>query len=251
MVKGILFDIGGVLYVGERPISGAVEVVNTLKNRYKLRFLTNTTRKPPKSVYLKLQQMGFEISEDMLFTALSATKEYIEEQNGSVYTLLTNEASLYFKELESNNPDFVVVGDAYTNFNYENLNRAFRFLVDGSKLIGAAKNRFFKDSDNKLSMDAGGFIAALEYAASTKAKLIGKPNREFFLLACSSMNLEPSEVLMVGDDIEADIKGAKDAGLLTALVKSGKFREDDLKKGIVPDFIIEDVSKIDTILTFS
>ena len=93
-------------------------------------------------------------------------------------------------------------------------------------------------------MDAGGFIAALEFAAGVEATLIGKPSRDFFTLAASSMGLKPDEVLMVGDDIESDIKGAQDAGMKAVLVKTGKYREGDLERGITPDGVLESVAQL-------
>ncbi len=244
MIKGILFDIGGVLHVGNIPIDGAKETLKKIKSHFQVRFLTNTTRKTPTMVLDSLLNMGFDVKEDELFTALKATKEYVKKENGNVYCILTDAAKEYFKELETSSPNFVVVGDAYTNFTYENLNKAFGYLLDGAKLIAAAKNRYFKDKDNKLSLDAGGFIVALEYAAQTKAKIIGKPSREFFLMAVESMHLKPNEVLMVGDDIESDILGAQEAGLKAALVQTGKFNENDLQKGIKPDFLLKDINEL-------
>ena len=244
MIKGILFDIGGVLYIGNTPIKGAQESLEKIKKRFNVRFLTNTTRKTPKMVLENLLNMGFEVEESELFTALKATKEYVKKNNGFVYTILTDAAKEYFKEIESSKPNYVVVGDAYTNFTYENLNKAFRYLLEGATLIAAAKNRYFKDKDSKLSLDAGGFIEALEYASQSKAKIIGKPSREFFLMAVESMQLKPNEVLMVGDDIESDILGAQQAGLKDALVQTGKFSQSDLEKGIKPDFIIEDINEL-------
>jgi len=243
-IKGLLFDIGGVLYVGNTPIEGAPQTIDVLMARYPMRFLTNTTRTVPQTIYENLTQMGFNIAAESLFTALDATRSYIKARNGSVYTVLTDEAERYFAELHSETPDFVVVGDAHTNFTYERMNGAFRALQNGAKLVAAAKNRYFKDEDGTLSMDAGGFIAALEFAAGVEATLIGKPSRDFFTLAASSMELKPSEVLMVGDDIEADIKGAQDAGMRAVLVKTGKYRQGDLDRGISPDGVIESVAQL-------
>ena len=248
-IKGLLFDIGGVLYTGENAIEGVPETIAMLQERYPMRFLTNTTRTTPQTIHTKLQKMGFDLAPEMLFTALDATRNYIVEQNGTAYVLLTDEAEQYFEALISDTPDFVVVGDAYRNFTFERMNAAFRALNEGAQLVAAAKNRYFKDADGKLSMGAGGFIAALEYAAGVEAKLIGKPSAEFFRLAASSMGLVPEEVLMVGDDIEADIKGAQDAGMQVLLVKTGKYREGDLEKGIVPDAVLEDISKLPTLLS--
>ena len=248
-IKGIIFDIGGVLYVGDTPIEGAIEAISKIKRKYKVRFLTNSTRRPPKAIYKKLKDMGFSVKKDEIFTALSATKDYLKSKNAKIYPILTDEALVFMGSLVDENPKYVVVGDAYTNFTYERLNIAFRHLNSGAKLIATAKNRYFKDTDNNLSLDMGGFIKLLEYASNKKAKVIGKPNREFFNLAIKSMNLTPKEVIMVGDDIENDILGAQRANLKTVLVKSGKFKESDLKKDIKPDFIIDSVANLPKLLS--
>jgi HAD superfamily hydrolase (TIGR01458 family) len=247
-IKGLLFDIGGVLYVGDQVIEGATESIAALEKKFPIRFVTNTTRNVPSVVFEKLRNFGFEIREEQLFTALTATNDFLREQEATALPLMTDAAEVYFEGFKSDQPDYVVVGDAYTNFDYGHMNAAFRALNNGAELIAAAKNRYFKDNDGVLSMDAGGFIAALEFAAGKEAKIIGKPSETFFHLAVDSMGLDPGEVLMVGDDIEADIKGAQDAGLKAALVKTGKFQPSDLQKGIVPDLVLEDVNGLNLIL---
>ncbi len=243
-IQGLLFDIGGVLYVANSSIKGAEATIEKLRISFPMRFLTNSTRRTPVSIMHKLIKMGFSVEEKELFTALDATKAYIMSQNGSAYTVLTDEADGFFSDLCSDTPDFVVVGDAHTNFEYNRLNHAFRHLLNGSELIAAAKNRYFKDEDGILSLDAGGFIQALEFAADVEAKIMGKPSKEFFHLAVKSMGLKPQNVLMIGDDILSDIQGAQDAGLKTALVRTGKFQLSDLDKGIIPDLILEDITEL-------
>ncbi len=247
-IKGLLFDIGGVLYVGDQVIEGAAESVAALAEKFPMRFVTNTTRRVPSTVLKKLLDFGFDINEKQLFTALNASKDFLSEKGATALPLMTDDAAVYFEAFKSDHPDYVVVGDAYTNFDYAHMNQAFRALNNGAELIAAAKNRYFKDNDAVLSMDAGGFIAALEFATGKEAKIIGKPSETFFHLAVNSMGLEPHEVLMVGDDIESDIQGAQDAGLKAALVKTGKFQPNDLQKGIVPDLVLEDVNGLRTIL---
>jgi len=147
-LKGLLLDIDGVLYVGDKVIDGAVKTVNELRRKYKIRFITNTTTKPRRLIYEKLRSMGFDVREEEIFSALTAVKEYL------------------------------------------------------------------------------------------------KTNKEFFLEAVESMNLKPEEVAVVGDDIEADVKGGMDAGLFGILVKTGKFKEDDLKKGIKPNLVIDSIKDL-------
>ncbi|RLJ70213.1 HAD superfamily hydrolase (TIGR01458 family) [Hydrogenivirga caldilitoris] len=245
-IKGLLLDIDGVLYVGERPIPGAIESLRKLRERFKVRFITNTTRKPTSEVVKKLKKMGFDVYKDEVFTALAATASFLRERNAKAFFLLTDEAMEEVKDLMGEPPEYVVVGDAHYNFNYDNLNRAFRYLTDGAKLITAAKNRYFKDRDGKLSLDAGPFVKALEFASGKRAKVIGKPSREFFLSAVRSMDLTPQECAVVGDDIEADVLGGMKVGLHGVLVRTGKFRDTDLKKG-KPDLLIESIAELSRI----
>lgn len=150
----------------------------------------------------------------------------------------------FFDSLAEYEKKYVVVGDAQENFSYENLNNAFRTLLKGAKLIAVANNRYFKDGDNELSMDAGCFVSALEYASGQKAEVIGKPSEEFYYLACSMLGAKPHECLMIGDDIEGDVHGAQEAGLHGALVQTGKFHEADLQKGIKPDFMLQSIASL-------
>lgn len=240
-IKAVLCDIGGVLYVGDTPIDGAIKAVKQLKEHYPIRFLTNTTQKTSSQVVQKLQEFGFEIEANEVITALDVTKMFLEAHKSSAYFLLTDDALSYFDELQEYPKNYVVVGDAQENFNYANLNTAFRMLNSGAELVAIAKNRYFKDNDNQLSMDAGCFVKALEYASSAESLLIGKPSKAFYHLACQSMGMQPSECVMIGDDIEGDIKGAQDAGLKAALVKTGKFMPKDLEQGIAPDWVVESI----------
>lgn len=243
-IKAVLCDIGGVLYVGDRPIHGAIEAIKEIKKHYPVRFLTNTTQKTSAQVVEKLQKMGFEILSDEIITALDVTKMFLEKEKSSAEFLLTDDALSFFDELKFYDKKYVVVGDAQDNFNYKNLNRAFRRLKDGASLLAIAKNRYFKDLDSELSMDAGCFVSALEYASGQEASLIGKPSRAFYHLACASLHVSPSECVMIGDDIESDIKGAQDAGIQAALVQTGKFSKTDLSLGIKPDDIYESIAVI-------
>ena len=245
MIKGILLDIGGVLYEGENIIEGAIEALSKLREKYKIRFLSNTSRISPKNLYEKLKNMGFEINEKEIFTALSAAKLFLENEQSNAFVLGTNEAKEYFNDLKGE-IKYVLVCDAYKNFTYDNLNTAFRYLEKEAGFIATNKNRYFKDTDG-LSLDAGGFVKCLEFASGKEAKILGKPNCEFFSLAINDMGLNKNEVIMVGDDITSDITGAKACFLKTCLVKTGKFKKEDLIK-TKPDFLIDSIAKLPELL---
>ncbi len=122
-IKGLIFDIGGVLYVGSHIVPGTADTIAQLQKRYPMRFVTNTTRRIPASIIEKLSNFGFKIGPEELFTALDATKSYVLSRQATVETVLTDEADRYFEALKSENPDFVVVGDAHTNFDFAHMNK--------------------------------------------------------------------------------------------------------------------------------
>ena len=248
MVKGLLIDLDGVLYVGDTPIPGAKESVEELKKKFKVRFITNTTRKPTRKVVEKLRSMGFYVEEGEVFTALKTTAEFLRRKKAKAFFLLTEEAMEEVADLVGDPPNYVVVGDAHERFTYENMNKAFRYLVSGSKLIAVAKNRYFLDKDDRLSLDAGPFVKALEFASGKRARLMGKPSRSFFFEVLRSMDLRPEECCVVGDDIEADVLGGMKLGMRGVLVRTGKFREEDLKKGR-PDLVIGSIAELPEVLS--
>jgi len=243
-IQAVLCDIGGVLYVGDTSIEGAVEVISRIKEHYPIRFLTNTTQKTSAQVVSKLQEMGFEIDAKEVITALDVTKMYLKKEKSSAEFLLTDDAKAFFEPLREYPKKYVVVGDAQNNFSYTNLNKAFRLLQEDAELLAIAKNRYFKDSDGKLSMDAGCFVSALEYASGKESLLIGKPSKAFYHMACADMGVEPSACVMIGDDIEGDIQGAQEAGLSAILVQTGKFTPQDLELGITPQKVIASIADL-------
>ena len=170
--KAVLCDIGGVLYVGDTPVEGAIEAVAKIKEHYPVRFITNTTQKTGAQVVDKLQKLGFDIAENEVITALDMAKMFLQMHQSNADFLLTDNVIGFFDSLKHYPINYVVVGDAQDNFSYANLNKAFRTLFQGSQLVAVANNRYFKDDDNELSMDAGCFVSALEYASGQKAQLL-------------------------------------------------------------------------------
>ncbi len=95
-----------------------------------------------------------------------------------------------------------------------------------------------------LSLDAGPFVAALEYATGRQAILFGKPSRAFFEAALESLGCAAHEAVMVGDDVESDVAGAQAASLLGLLVKTGKYRPgDETRVAPAPSAVVADLSK--------
>jgi phospholysine phosphohistidine inorganic pyrophosphate phosphatase len=223
--KGLLIDLDGTLYVEDAPIPGAREALSRLEVAgIPYRYITNTTRKPRREVVSRLRELGFPAQEDLVFAPAAAANVLLA---GKRCHALVAEA--LFEDLMDVLPagsgptEHVLVGDLGDGFDYARLNRAFRLLMDSAGLVALQRNRFWQEADGP-SLDAGPFIAALEYASGKTATVVGKPEPAFFEAALRDLGLEARDVAMVGDDAESDVAGAQRAGLRGIQVKTGKYR---------------------------
>lgn len=138
--------------------------------------------------------------------------------------------------------DSVIVGDAVQDFNYDNMNKAFRILVKGGKLFSLGKGKYYKE-DGELTLDVGPFCSALEFASDQQANVVGKPDSDFFLAALKDMNVSADEAVMVGDDIVSDVGGAQKCGIRGVQVRTGKFRpSDENHPDVKPDLIADNLA---------
>ena len=202
-IRGVLLDLGGVVYQGREALPGAIEAVERLKDAdLSVRFLTNTTRRPRKALLEMLTGLGLAVAEDELFMPALAARDLLIEKGRRGHLLIHPKLKEDFAGLPESGEISVVVGDAGRGFTYDALNAAFRELIGGADLIALAKNRSFKDDDDELSMDTGAFVTALEYASGKEALVLGKPAEAFFQAALTSMDCAPGDAVMVGDDVE-------------------------------------------------
>lgn len=251
-IKGVLFDLDGVLYVGQQPIKGAIDAVSRIRaSGIPCRFVTNTSTLSLHSLQQKISALGFSISADEIISAPQATLLYLKRQPDLVCRLLlSDDVKNDFKSLPQSDahPNHIVIGDIGNAWSYSLLNEVFSNLMQGAKLIAIHKNRFWQ-TEQGLQMDIGGFVEALEYASGVKAMMIGKPSADFFKIALDDMGLSPHEAVMIGDDIDADVDGAQQIGLKGILVKTGKYRQNYVEASAVrPDLIIDSIANLPDVL---
>lgn len=248
-VEAVLIDLDGTMWVGDEPVPGAAEAVRMLRaGGVGVRFVTNTTRRRRRDVMDDLERMGVEVGEDDCLTASSAAAVWLRERVARRVRLLLPE--LTFEEfagfeLDADDPEYVLVGDLGAGWTYEVLNRALRWLLAGARLVAIQRNRFWSTGEGAC-LDAGAFVAALEYASGQTAELVGKPSAAFFETAARGLGAtDLGRVAMVGDDLEADVLGARRAGLLGVAVRTGKMRYETLdERGPAPTAVLDSVSSL-------
>ena len=246
--KGLLIDLEGVIYSGEEVIDGAIETIEKLKKKFRIRYLTNTTTTSRNLIFQKLLNLNLSVNEEDIFTPSIAINAFLKDKMIKNISLIANEKiNSDFKEfnINSNNPDAVIMGDIYKDFNWDKLNNAFELLLKKEcLLIALHKNKYCK-RNNKIALDLGPFVNALEYASSKNAIIIGKPEKNFFDLAINSLSLNKNETIMIGDDIVSDIEGAKSNNIKAIQVRTGKFQSNDESDNFIqPDYRINSIADL-------
>jgi HAD superfamily hydrolase (TIGR01458 family) len=251
-IDAVLLDLDGVLYVEGELLPGADEAVKRLRGAgIALRFVTNTTAHSRSQTLEKLRDFGIELEEDELVTPAALARRHCEDAGHRTVALIMNDdVKADFEGLEEADTDVdaVIMGDLGEQFGFRILNQAFRLVMDGAELVALQKNRFWLTAEG-LSLDAGPFVAAIEYATGKDAFVVGKPSPRFFEIVLADLGADRDSVAMAGDDIETDIGGALDAGIAAVLVRTGKYREDFVRdSGIDPTATIDSVAELPELL---
>lgn len=246
--QALLIDLDGVLYQENELIAGALEALQWIESQHiDYLFVTNTTSKSRASLLKKFAQMGFRVEIDRIITPIVASSQWLERhriQSAALFVIpdaCRDFTYLNTVDILSQSPvEAVVIGDLGKNWDYGTLNSAFRFLMQDPQpvLIALGMTRYWRGSDG-LNLDVAPFIKALEHATNCKAKVIGKPSTDFFKAALDLLGYQSDDVIMVGDDIVGDVEGARNAGMRGLLVKTGKFRKQDLETSIKYDGLLD------------
>ena len=194
--------------------------------------------------------MGIDLAPDELQTTGGVAAQALRGKRVLALTMPGILDDLDGLQLVGMNVDAVLVGGADEGeetgriFSYLNLNRAFHELEAGADLYCLHKNKWWQTADG-ARLDAGAFVAGLEYAADVEATVLGKPSSAYFGTALEALDADASLAWMVGDDLEGDIAGAQKHGMRTILVRTGKFRPDEVERSsIQPDGIVSSIAQL-------
>lgn len=233
IIKGLILDMDGVLWRGDQPLADLEDIFFQLKEMdLRVMAVTNNSTKTP-AVYLdKLSQFGVVLETWQVLNSSEAAANYLEErfpQGGPVYVVGENglnqalkEKGFYHQSEIGKEEDSIlaVVAGMDRELTYRKIERAAKLIRSGIPFIGTNPDKTFPTPEG-LSPGAGVVLKAIETASGVKPLIMGKPRSEIFQAALDRLGCSSEEVLMIGDRLETDIRGAQLAGCRTGLVFSG------------------------------
>jgi phospholysine phosphohistidine inorganic pyrophosphate phosphatase len=249
MVEAFLLDLDGTLYTDAGAVPGGPEALSRLRaGGIPFRCLTNTTTRSRTGLVDRLRGLGYEVHPDEILTPVLAAVAFCQARGFRRALPLVPEAAL--EDLAGLDltgaapPQAVVLGDLGPAWTFPRMQEAFLAVRAGAELVALSRDRYFQRA-GELTLDAGPFVAALEYATGTTATLVGKPSPAFYRTALDSLGVAAASAVMVGDDLWSDIEGAARLGITPWLVRTGKFREETLRSsGIAPARILDSIAAL-------
>ncbi|XP_054716925.1 uncharacterized protein LOC129226347 [Uloborus diversus] len=248
-VRGVILGTTGVLFENGKyeAIKGSVVGVERLRQLgIAVKFMTNDSRRTPMELLKKLQSLGFSVAEDEISSPIPVVINTLLTLGLRPFLMVHQDILPAFDKLDQTSPNCVVIGDMGNTVSADMFNKAYQVLTSSPSpvLVKLGNEKYYKEK-NELVLGAASYAAALEYACSTEAMVVGKPCYDFIMNAVNEMGICPQEILMVGDDIENDIQAAQRCGMRAILVRTGKFRVDDAKHEVIkPDAIVKNVAHL-------
>ena len=249
MIKGVIFDLDGTIYVGNALVKGAAEKVEELRRKgLKVAFFTNAGTRSRKGFSMKLGELGISAAPAQIYCGSYLLARYVSESHKGKTMYVVGERGLLEEceelgvPLTEGKAGIVAVG-LDRAFNYEKLAKALKELEGGAVLLATNGDATYPTEKGPMP-GAGAIVAAIQFASGRKAEIIGKPNPYSMLLIEKELGLKPEEILMVGDRLDTDITYAKACGLKSALVLTGNSKKKDIKD-MKPDFVLESVAELE------
>ncbi|WP_347297445.1 TIGR01457 family HAD-type hydrolase [Dolosigranulum savutiense] len=242
--QGYIIDLDGTMYRGADPIKEAPGFIERLRaSGVPFLFLTNNSTGHPSDKVEQLRRVGVEAYPEEVYTSSLATADYLASLGGkTVYAIgekglldALSDKGLIFDDQA---PDYVVIG-LDRQVTYEKLEKAVLLIQAGAQFFATNKDSNIP-TERGMSPSNGALVAFVEKAVDVSPQFIGKPEAIIMEKALDKLGCTKSEVLMVGDNYETDIRSGLDNGIDTLLVLSGFTTKQDLEQvEKQPTYVVE------------
>ena len=252
-----LIDLDGVVYIGDSAVPGSVETIKYLLNNDKfIIFLTNNPRHNISEYSKKLNEIGIDETSLNIITSATALANHIKStfsdlKDKKAYVIgssaLKKEIELTGLNLvtgeEAKKADFLIFG-GHPEFHYEEMKIATLAISNGAHFFATNRDIVYPTIEGHIPA-TGAMLASIEVASGKKAVSAGKPENLMFEISHTYHDHDKDRIAIIGDHLDTDILGGKNAGISTILMISDPGIEQELRNSeIRPDFVIKNLREL-------
>ena len=241
-VQGTLIDDN------KQPINGAINFIDELNiENIPYIVVTNNTKQESENFLKYLNSIGLSIPRKKYLDPLMVLEKHLTSKNLLVFgtdnflSVLTDRGYI----IDSQNPDVLLLG-VKNNYTFEEFSIILETILNNKdiQLIGMHGTSIYL-KNGKRYPGVGAILEMIKYATGQSYQIIGKPSNIFYYEALNKMGESSfKKITMISDDLKGDLVGAKNLGMKTVLVLSGKIKTvDEIGNNIdeQPDYIFNSV----------
>jgi len=248
----VAMDMDGVLYRGDQPLPGAIETLNTLRQRgVKVAFITNNASRHREELAAKVSSMGFACDMHEIWGSAYTTARYLARNAPDARVFAVGTAGMV-REMHEAGITVVPTHEGATHVvagldmgvTYDKLKYAHYAICRGATFIATNLDATYPDTLTTTTPGGGALVAALRTSTGVEPIVIGKPQTTGLQLVADSWGVGPADIVAVGDRLDTDIACARAFGCLAVLVLTGisTLAEADAATGLErPDVILPDL----------
>lgn len=234
------------------PFEDAKAFINFLREKsIPFRVVSNNSTRPPSLIVEKLKEKGLDLKEEEFISPVAVLPDYLREKGiKKVFVIGTDMLKDYLKSQgfevrEDHKVEGVVIGQD-KSVNFEKIkNATSAVFLEKARIVPVNRSKIVKDSDGLYFPGAGSYAEMLRHATNYEGELpnLGKPSREFIELSLKGLPRE--KVYLISDDIYTDLMGAKELGIGTIFMTTGKYKKEELKKAnFKPDYVFNSLTEL-------
>ena len=213
-IKLLAFDLDGTLYMGDKAMAGAAELIEYLQGRYQVAFFTNNSAKTIDELHGKLNRLGFRCKINEVYASSTATGLYLKETSiDNIYIIGSKGFREELKRLGLNTIDDETAENLVVGYdpelNYGKITTALTILLNGGRFVVCNEDEYYPVGGNRFLPGCGAMVGAIVGAVGkTTDYVVGKPNTYILSRIANAFYVEHDEILVIGDSYGSDIKMA-------------------------------------------
>lgn len=230
-IKAVMFDLDGTIYYGSKIIPGANDTIKFFRdNDVNVFFTTNNSTKTRKQIFDRLVNMGIDCRLDEVLTSGYLAAIYALKNNLSdLYIFGSSDLIDEFEDMgvsvcQNETASNLLIGYD-PGMTYEGLTAALQVALNANCIMACNKEKVYPGENARLMPGCGAMTAPIEWCASRECDVvIGKPSTHMVDVISDEWDIEPRNILVIGDTYESDILMARKASCRSILLSDKPYR---------------------------